>query len=194
MAPPLSTGALAADTCPASGIASSSSAINLTSNCQVAGNIILSGTASLTMTAAVLTVKRHHCAERSSSADGHERGLTFPQTSFGQYTVQLNNSAKMKLTNSTFVTTGILNNHFTVALDAHNTSIVDIGCSTLSTMGGSWLLGNFHDQSQLIVDRPKFIRRTLLKFQCRTQLMPLSISLLFRGAVARASARCARKF
>jgi hypothetical protein len=151
-APPLSTAAMAAGTCPASGISSSSGAIDLAANCKVAGNITLSGTASLTMTGAVLKVKGNIVLNDQAQLTVTNGGLTFPQTSFGQYSVSLNNSSNLSLNNSTFVTTGILNNHFTLAINAYNTSIVDFESSTLAWTGGSWLLGNFYDQSKLIVN------------------------------------------
>jgi hypothetical protein len=154
-APTLSTAALAAGTCPASGISSPSGAIDLTSDCQVVGNITLSGTASLTITGAVLTVIGNIVLNDQAQVTVTNGGLTFPQTGFSQYRVTLNNSANMSLNNSSFVTTGILNKNYTMALDAYNTSVVDFEASTLSWLGGSWLLGNFHDQSQLIVNNSK---------------------------------------
>ncbi len=155
IAPPLSTAALAAVTCPTSGISSASGAINLTSNCQVDGNITLSGTASLTMTGAVLTVKGNVVLNDQAQLSVTNGGLTFPQTSFAQYSVSLNNNSNMSLNNSSFVTNGTSNNNFSMALDAYNTSVVDFETSILSWQGGSWLLGNFHDQSKLIVNSSK---------------------------------------
>ncbi len=148
---PLSTAALAADTCPAIGISSSSGAINLTSNCQVVGDIILSGTASLTMTGAVLTVQGNIVLNDQAQLTVTNGGLTFPQTGFSQYAMSLNNSAHLTMNNSSFVTNGTFQNNFTMVLDAYNTSVVDFESSILST-AGSWLLGNFHDQSQLTVN------------------------------------------
>ncbi len=151
-APPLSTAALAAGTCPASEFSSSSGAINLTANCLVDGDITLSGTASLTMTGAVLTVNGNIVLNDQAQLTVTNGGLTFPQTSFSQYSLSLKNSAKLKLTNSTFVTNGTSQNSFSMALKANNTSVVDFETSTLLSEGGSWLLGNFFDQSQLIVN------------------------------------------
>jgi hypothetical protein len=151
-APPLSTAALADGTCPVSGISSASGAINLASNCQVVGNITLSGTASLTMTGAVLTVNGNIVLNDQAQLTITNGGLTFPQTYYSQYSVSLNNSSNMKLTNAIVVTNGTSINNFSMALNAYNTSIVDFEASTLSTTGGSWLLGNFNDQSQLIVN------------------------------------------
>jgi hypothetical protein len=156
-APPFSIAALAfthmtPGSCPASGISSSSGAINLTSNCKVGGNITLSGTASLTMTAAVLTVNGNIVLNDQAQLAITNGGLTIPQIYYNQYSVSLNNSANISLNNSTLVTTGILNTYYSMTLEAYNNSVVDFESSTLSWQGGSWLLGNFHDQSQLIVD------------------------------------------
>ncbi|MGC2225201.1 MAG: hypothetical protein WA624_23975, partial [Methylocella sp.] len=170
-APPLSTAALAANsansvkmpsstplgTCPASGISSSSGAINLASNCKVAGNITLSGTASLTMTGAVLKVKGNIVLNDQAKLTVTNGGLTFPQTCFGQYSVTLNNSSKLSLNNSSVVTSGISPNHFSMTFYAYNTSVVDFESSTLTTAGGSWVLGNFYDQSQLIANSSIFL-------------------------------------
>jgi hypothetical protein len=156
-APPFSIAALAsthatAGSCPASGISASSGAINLASNCNVGGNITLSGTASLTMTGAVLTVNGNIVLNNQAQLTITNGGLTIPQTYYGEYYISLNNSANLSLNNSALVTTGILNTYFSMTLDAYNSSVVGVESSTLSTQGGSWLLGNFHDQSQLIVN------------------------------------------
>ncbi len=153
---PLSTVALASSiatlgTCPVSGISSSSGAINLASNCKVGGNITLSGTASLTMTGAVLTVNGNIALNDQAQLTITNGGLTIPQIYYGKYSVSLNNTSNLSLNNSTIVTTGIFGIHFSMTLDAYNSSIVDFESSTLSSQGGNWLLGNFHDQSRLIV-------------------------------------------
>ena len=84
-------------------------------------------------------------------------GLAFPQTYFGQYSVTLNNSAKLSLNNSSVVTSGISPNHYSMTFYAYNTSVVDFESSTLTTAGGSWVLGNFYDQSQLIANSSIFL-------------------------------------
>jgi hypothetical protein len=156
IAPPLSTAALAANsanlvkmpsntplgTCPASGISSPSGAINLASNCKVAGNITLSGTASLTMTGAVLKVKGNIVLNDQAQLTVTNGGLAFLQTYFGKYSVTLNNMAKLSLNNSSVVTSGISPNHLSMTLYAYNTSVVDLESSTLTTAEGSWVLGS----------------------------------------------------
>lgn len=137
-------------TCPASGISSSSGAINLTSNCQVVGDVTLSGTASLTMTGAVLSVTGNIALNDQAQLRVTNGGLTFPQTDNFQYAVSLNNSARLTLNQSVLVTNGTAQNNFTATLNAYNTSVVDFEFATKSR--DSWLLGNFHDQSRLIVN------------------------------------------
>ncbi|MGQ0444113.1 MAG: hypothetical protein ACT4O2_03030 [Beijerinckiaceae bacterium] len=156
-APPFSIAALAATQlaagdCPASGISASSGAINLTSNCKVGGNITLSGTASLTMTGAVLTVDGNIVLNDQAQLAITNGGLTIAQTYYNQYYIALNNSSKLNLNNSTLVTTGILKTYFSMTMEARNSSVVNVKSSTLSWQEGSWLLGNFRDQSQLFVD------------------------------------------
>ncbi|MGH9842404.1 MAG: hypothetical protein ACREEM_26965, partial [Blastocatellia bacterium] len=136
--------------CPASGISSSSGAIDLASNCNVVGNITLSGTASLTMTGAVLSVTGNIVLRDQAQLTVTSGGLTFPQTDNFQYSMTLNNSTHLTLRNSTLVTNGTSQNNFTVNLNAYNTSVVDFESSNKTRP--SWLLGNFHDQSQLIVN------------------------------------------
>jgi hypothetical protein len=140
-----------ASACPSSGISSASGAINLTANCQVAGNITLSGTASLTMTGAVLTVKGNIVLGGQAQLLITNGGLTIPQTTDFQYSLTLNNSSQLQVQNSTFVTNGTTANNFSTTLNANNTSAVEFENSTLQVLGGSWLLGNFYDQSQLTV-------------------------------------------
>ncbi|MGH6840869.1 MAG: hypothetical protein ACREDV_02080, partial [Methylocella sp.] len=156
-APPFSIAALAANQlvagdCPASGISASSGAINLTSNCKVGGNITLSGTASLTMTGAVLTVDGNIVLNDQAQLAITNGGLTIAQIYSSQYSISLNNLSKIILDNSTIVTTGILYTYYYTKIEARNSSVVNVKSSTLSWKEGSWLLGNFRDQSQLTVD------------------------------------------
>jgi hypothetical protein len=138
--------------CPTGGISSSAGAVNLTSNCQVVGNINLSGTASLTMTGAVLTVAGNIVLRDQSQLTVTGGGLTFPQTDYFQYSITLRNSAHLTLTNSSMVTNGTSRNNLSMSLNAYDTSVANFASSNLSTSGGSWLLGTFHDQAQLTVN------------------------------------------
>jgi len=112
---------------------------------------MLSGTASLTMTGAVLTVKGNIVLSGQAQLLITNGGLTIPQTTDFQYSLTLNNSSQLQVQNSTFVTNGTTANNFAATLNAYNTSAVEFEYSTLQAMGGSWLLGNFYDQSQLTV-------------------------------------------
>lgn len=163
----LSPGALmhsAPSSCPLSEVSSSSGAINLTADCKVGGNITLSGTASLTMTGAVLTVNGNIVLNDQAQLAITNGGLTIAQTHYNQYSIALNNSSKVNFNNATIVTTGISKTYYSMTLNAHNTSVVNIKSSTLSWKGGSWLLGNFHDQSQLIVDSSSSVPSEIYPF------------------------------
>src|SRR5262249_20066297 len=127
---------------------------------------MLSGTASLTVAGAVLTVKGNVVLHHQAQLLITNCGLTIPQTTYFQYAISLKNSSQLQLHNSSVVTNGTTANNYSIALDAYNTSTVDFENSTLPALGGSWLLAKFHDQSQLTVvnsttSRPKFIRKTL---------------------------------
>ena len=104
------------------------------------------------MTGAVLTVSGNVVLRDQAQLTVTGGGLTFPQTDYFQYSISLRNSAHLTLNNSSLVTNGTSRNNLTVSLNAYDTSVVDFGSSTLSTSGGSWLLGSFHDQSQLTVN------------------------------------------
>ena len=144
-------GAVTTGACPASGISSSSGAISLASNCEVVGNIALSGTASLTMTGAVLSVTGNIVLNDQAQLTVTNGGLTFPQTDNFQYSLSLRNSARLTLNQSMLVTNGTAKNNFSTTLNAYDTSVVDFESSGKSKE--SWLLGNFHDRSRLIVNR-----------------------------------------
>jgi hypothetical protein len=150
--PPLSAQALAqsAGGCPTSGITSSTGAINLTSNCQVNGNIILSGTASLTMTGATLTVSGNIVLNDQAMLTVTNGTLAFPQTYNRQYSVYLDNNSQLTLSSSTVITNGTSANNFYVTIIAFNASSVSVQNSTLSA-NNNWLLGFFYDQSNLSV-------------------------------------------
>jgi len=112
---------------------------------------MLSGTASLTMTGAVLTVTGNIVLSGQAQLLITNGGLTIPQTTDFQYSLSLNNGSLLQLQNSTFVTNGTTANNYSMSLNAHNTSAAVFENSTLQAMGGSWLLGEFYDQSQLTV-------------------------------------------
>jgi hypothetical protein len=138
-------------TCPASGISSSSGAINLNSNCQVAGDINLSGTASLTMTDAVLTVQGNIVLNDQAVLTVINGGLTFPQTDYFQNWMYLNNNSQMIIKKSSFVTNATSNKSLGMFLKAYDSSVIIFEESTLLTKG-SWLITHFYDQAKLTVN------------------------------------------
>jgi hypothetical protein len=103
------------------------------------------------MTGAVLTVAGNITLSGSSQLTVTNGGLTIPQQSDGQYSIHLSNSANLSLNNSSVVTTGTTE-HLTVTLNANDTSTVNFINSTLNSSAGSWMLGNFNNQSQLTVN------------------------------------------
>ncbi len=140
-----------AGTCPASGISSSSGAINLNSNCQVAGDINLSGTASLTMTDAVLTVQGNIVLNDQAVLMVTNGGLTIPQTDYFQNWMNLNNNSQMIIKKSSFVTNATSNKSLGMFLKAYDSSVLTFEESTLLTRG-SWLITHFYDQAKLTVN------------------------------------------
>ncbi len=70
------------------------------------------------MTGAVLTVQGNIVLNDQAQLTVTNGGLTFPQTSFGQYSVSLNNSANLSLNNSSFVTNGTFQNNFAMVTRA----------------------------------------------------------------------------
>ncbi len=144
-------GSVSNGVCPASGLTSSASAINLAGDCDVTGNINLSGSAALTMTKGVLTVNGNIVLAGNSQLTVMNGGLTFPQTNYSQYLIVLNGNSQLTLNNSNFVTNGTKENNFSMAVVANDSSIVDFTNSTLDTNSGSWLLGDFNGQSTVNV-------------------------------------------
>ena len=104
------------------------------------------------MTGAVLSVSGNVVLRDQAQLTVTGGGLTFPQTDYFQYSISLRNSARLTLNNSSLVTNRTSEYNFSMTLNAYDTSVVNFGSSNLSTTGGSWLLGNFHDQSQLTVN------------------------------------------
>lgn len=137
------------DICPTSGYIASANTINISGDCEIVGNVQLSGTAKLNMTSGELSIQGHLELSDNSALVVADGSLKFPQTDYSQYSVTLNNHSQLKLTNSTFVTNGTQQNNFSMALNANDDSSVDFENSSLNTETGSWLLGNFSGNSEL---------------------------------------------
>src|ERR1700730_6127115 len=139
--------------CPSSGLTTSSGATNIQGNCTVVGNINLSGSATLTATGGNLSVQGNITLSGQSVLSVANGALTFPQVNYSQYSIALNGSSQLTLNGSSFVTNATGQNNFSMALNANDNSIVQFKNSTLNTNTGSWLLGNFYNNSKLnIID------------------------------------------
>jgi hypothetical protein len=142
----------ATSVCPSGGVTTSSTVYNLTSNCLIAGNVNLSGNAVLKMTGATLAIKGNVSLSGQAQMAITSGGFMFPQTKSHQYSITLRNGASLTLNSTHMLTNGTSANNFQMTLDAYNTSVATFVTSSLSTTSeGSWLLTNFHDQSQLSV-------------------------------------------
>jgi hypothetical protein len=117
----------------------------------MAGDVNLSGSAALTMTGGTLSIQGNVVLNDSAQLTVTNGGLTFPQTNYNQYSVTLNGNSQLTLTNSAWVTNGTQQNNFSMLLSANDSSVADFENSSLDTSGGSWLLGDFGDNSKLIM-------------------------------------------
>ena len=135
--------------CPTRGLVASSGTTRLLGDCRISGSVRLSGSAALEMARGVLSIGGDVSLGDDARLEITDGGLAFPQTGYGQYAIVLRNRSRLALTGSTFVTNGTRKNNFSMLLDAYDSSVADFRDSTLSTEGGSWLLGNFHDHAEL---------------------------------------------
>jgi hypothetical protein len=136
-------------TCPASGLTTSTGTINLTGNCQITGAVNLSGTATLTMTNGTLSIAGNVVLNNQAALTITDGSLNFPQTNYSQFGVTLNGTARLTMNSSTVSTNGTQQNNFSMALNANDSSVVEIENSSLNIGSGSWLLGNFNNNSTL---------------------------------------------
>lgn len=143
--------ALSADNCPVNGYTASANTLTLLGNCEIIGDVILSGSAIVDASNGTLSIKGDLVLSNTAKLTLTNGNLKFPQTDYSQHAVTLNNQSQLKLINSTFITNATQQNNFSMSLDAYNTSVVDFQNSSLSTETGSWLLGNFKDSSRLIM-------------------------------------------
>jgi hypothetical protein len=139
----------ATTTCPISGITSSSEVINLKNNCNILGNVNLSGSAVLTMTGATLNINGNLVLNGNASFGIMNGILAFLQNNYNEYSITLNGHSNLLLMNSSFVTNATQSNNFSMALQANDYSTIDVENSNLDTVTGSWLLANIGNNSTL---------------------------------------------
>lgn len=137
--------------CPTSGFTSSSEGLNLEGNCNIAGDVNLSGSAGLTMKRGILSIEGNVTLAGNAKLAVTNGVLGFPQTNYSQYSVTLQGSSSLSLRNSQWVTNATPQNNFSMLLAANDSSVVNFDGSGLDTSGGSWLLGSFANQSRLNV-------------------------------------------
>ncbi len=142
---------LSVDSCPTAGLASTNQTINLQGDCEINGNVSLSGSSALLMTNGTLTIRGQLVLNDTSELRVTNGNLKFPQSNYSEYSVTLHQHSLFKLLNSSMITNATTQNNFSMSLDAYDNSTVNVENSNLNTGTGSWLLANFHDQSSLIM-------------------------------------------
>lgn len=144
---------LAVDPCPTAGLNSTNQIINLQGDCEINGNLTLSGSSALRMSNGTLTIRGHLELRDTSELHVTTGSLKFPQMNYSQYSIALHQYSLLKMIDSSVITNATTQNNFSMSLDAHDNSTVNIENSNLNTESGSWLLANFHDQSKLIMQQ-----------------------------------------
>jgi len=137
--------------CPTSGFTSSSERLHLEGDCNIAGDVNLSGSAALTVTRGVLSIEGNVTLAGNAKLAVEGGVLGFPQTNYSQYSVTLNGNSNLSLRNSRWVTNATQQNNFSMLLAANDSSVVNFDGSLLDPSGGSWLLGSFRNHSRLNV-------------------------------------------
>jgi hypothetical protein len=154
--------------CPSSGLTTSSGATTIQGDCAVVGNINLSGTATLTATGGNLSVQGNITLSGQSVLSVANGALTFPQVNYSQYSIALNGSSQLTLNGSSFVTNATGQNNFSMALNANDNSVVRFENSKLNTNTGSWLLGNFYNNSKLNIINAQNLPTEIYPFNAST--------------------------
>jgi hypothetical protein len=137
--------------CPTTGITASQGTVNLQNGCEIDGNVVLGGSAALVENGGTLTIKGNVTLGNGAVFYVINSNLVFPQTNYNQYQITLNGNSQFVLIGSTLATNGTSQNNFAMTLQANEFSTVEFGESQLDTGNGSWLLGNFNNNSTLLV-------------------------------------------
>lgn len=95
--------------------------------------------------------------------------LTFPQTNFAQHSIKLNGPSQFTMTGSSFVTNATIQNSFGMSINANDNSVVRFENSNLDIKTGSWLIGNFNNNSKLTVINSQYLP---------TEIYPLDASTI----------------
>jgi hypothetical protein len=149
--------------CPSSGLTASTGATTINGGCAVVGNITLSGSATLTMSNGNLFVSGNIVLNDNASLSVTTGTLTFPQSNFSQYSIKLYGASQFTVIDSSFVTNFAKQNNFAMSLNANDNSVVRFKNANLNTTS-SWLLGNFHNNSKLIVINTKNLPTEMYPF------------------------------
>ncbi len=155
--------------CPSSGLTASSGATDINGDCAVVGDITLSGSATLTMSNGNLSVTGNIILTENSIFSVTTGTLTFPQTNFAQYTIILNGPSQFTMTDSSFVTNAAIQNSLAMSINANDNSVVRFENSNLNMKTGSWLIGNFNNNSKLTVINSQYLP---------TEIYPLNASTI----------------
>ncbi|MGA2416830.1 MAG: hypothetical protein ABSF59_20425 [Candidatus Sulfotelmatobacter sp.] len=135
--------------CPSAGFTSSTQMLHLKGDCEIAGDVDLSGSAALAISNGTLSITGNVVLNGDAALTVGGGALAFPQTNYSQYSVTLNGHSHLTLKDSAMVTNGTTQNNFSMLLQANDFSSVDFENSALDTSSGSWLLGDFNGRSRL---------------------------------------------
>jgi hypothetical protein len=135
--------------CPAAGLTTSDMSVSLSADCSIAGDVNLSGSATLSMTGGTLSIAGNLTLDDHAAVSVSNGGLIFPQTNYNQYSITMNDQSQLTLSGATLITNQTQQNNFSMLLQANDDSLVTVDNSSLNTNTGSWLLAHFGDQSRL---------------------------------------------
>src|SRR5579863_870068 len=110
----------ASTTCPSGGLTSSTEVITIKTDCTIAGNLDLSGSAALTMSGGVLSVKGNVTLSDTAALRVTNGELIFPQTNYNQDSVTLNGHSTLTLTGSTVATNATQSDDFAMTWNAND--------------------------------------------------------------------------
>jgi hypothetical protein len=143
--------------CPSSGLTAASGTTTINANCAIVGDLVLSGSAAVKLTAGKLTISGNIVLRDDAKVEVANATLAFKQTSYYQYYIELYNRTKISFTNAKLSTNETGKNNLSMSLTAYDNSSVDVSGSNLDANTTSWLLAHFYNNSKLNVVGTKFL-------------------------------------
>jgi hypothetical protein len=137
-------------TCPSTGFVPTDNYL-LQGDCTIPGTFELMGNGSLSLSNGILTIYGNLVLMNNAYVSIFNGGIKFPQLGYSEYGIYMQNNAILDMTNSTFVTNNGTDDNYSMAINVYNEALVFFNQSSLNTNTGSWLLGNFYEDSKLMV-------------------------------------------